>query len=227
MGDELADLRERVERVEALVAGLAEARQELTVERINVVESDGAVRLVISNRTRAPDPVVGGKAGKRSGGNQAGLIFYNDEGDECGGIVYWGRSQDGRHGQGGAVLFDQYRQDQVCGIIHENFDGVGHAGLHVWDRPDQFLDDVVEEHQAVLDLDDGPEKRAALENLRQQGTFGRARLFAGKTRDAEAVVELRDAEGRVRLRLAVRPQGDAAVEFLDEAGQVTNRVTSS
>ncbi len=197
---------------------------EITVERINVVEDDGTVRLVISNRRRAPDPIIGGKAGKRRGGNQAGMVFYNADGDECGGLIFWGGSGNGHHGQGGGLLFDQYRQDQVCGILHEDLDGRRSAGLRVWDRPDRFLDDVMAERAAAIEGEDGPDKLAALQQLRDAGTFGRPRMFVGKTADASALVELRDASGVVRLRLVVGANGTAAIEFLDESGEVTHHL---
>ena len=40
--------------------------EEITIERINVVESDGSLRVVISNRERFPDPDVNGIPGQRS-----------------------------------------------------------------------------------------------------------------------------------------------------------------
>jgi len=36
--------------------------EEIDVERINVVEKDGKVKLVISNKDRFPDPVIKGRA---------------------------------------------------------------------------------------------------------------------------------------------------------------------
>src|SRR5688572_14476910 len=35
---------------------------EIDVERINVVEKDGKLRLTISNAARLPDPIIGGKS---------------------------------------------------------------------------------------------------------------------------------------------------------------------
>ena len=65
--------------------------QEINVERINVVERDGTLRLVISNKERSPGPVIRGKAFGFPGGNRAGLIFYNEEGTESGGLITSGR----------------------------------------------------------------------------------------------------------------------------------------
>src|SRR5258707_12941097 len=80
--------------------------EEIDVERINVVEKDGTLRLVISNKARAPDPVVSGKTYPRGGGNRAGVIFFNDEGNENGGLIYGGRrDRDGNSQSEGALRF--------------------------------------------------------------------------------------------------------------------------
>ena len=68
---------------------------EIDVERINIVEKSGRLRMTISNQERAPDPIADGTRGTRQGGNQAGLIFFNDKGDECGGLVFGSGSTDG------------------------------------------------------------------------------------------------------------------------------------
>ena len=68
------------------------------MERINVVEPNGQVKLVLSNKERLPGPgnIVSGKYGKRAGMKSPGIIFYNDKGDECGGLSFastnWGQA---------------------------------------------------------------------------------------------------------------------------------------
>jgi len=86
----------------------AESFKEITVERINVVERNGDLKLVISNSERQHQGIVNGKPlPKRE--RQAGLIFFNSVGDECGGLVY-----DGNDQEAGLVLsVDQYRDDQI------------------------------------------------------------------------------------------------------------------
>src|SRR5574344_701894 len=61
--------------------------KEISVERINIVESNGDLKLVISNSKRKHQGIVNGMPlPKRD--IQAGLIFFNSVGDECGGLVY-------------------------------------------------------------------------------------------------------------------------------------------
>ena len=190
--DELAQqVSELQRRVDAL-----EDRRVFEAERVDIVETDGTVRLAISNTACAPDPVFEGQTFQRDGGNSAGLTFYNNEGDECGGLVYGGRHVDDGYAAGAALLFDQFRQDQVVGISHEDTNGRRRAGVSVWDRPDEPL----------------------------PAMGGATRLFIGKTVEGSASVELRDAQGRVRLRLSVTGDGTAGLEFLDASGEVTARL---
>jgi hypothetical protein len=83
-------------RVRSAADGSADKRfGVITAERINIVDADGKPRLVISNPARFPDAVVRGKSHKRSIGDTAGMLFYDVDGTETGGLVTataeWGR----------------------------------------------------------------------------------------------------------------------------------------
>src|ERR1700736_1757691 len=56
----------------------------LTVQRINVVDANGKTRLIIANGARFPDVEVRGKIYKRSIHDAAGLVFYDENGQENG-----------------------------------------------------------------------------------------------------------------------------------------------
>ena len=59
--------------------------KEIDAERINIVEGDGTLRLVISNhKLQHPGRMDGKDLPRRD--RPAGMIFFNDEGDECGGL---------------------------------------------------------------------------------------------------------------------------------------------
>ena len=187
--DELAELRARIEALE-------EARRDIEAERINIVEPDGRIRIVLSGVARAPDPVCNGQTFKRDGGNPAGIIFYNDEGDECGGLVFGGKQEADGYSAGGSLLFDQFKQDQVIGVTHDDRNGERRAGLSVWDRSDEPFPAI----------------------------GGAKRVFVGKTVDRSAVVELLDTDGTVRLRLAVTPDTGPVIEFFNQSGHLTARL---
>jgi len=59
---------------------------EITAKRINIVDEQGVNRLVISNEERMEPPIINGKKYERAV-HPAGIIFYNEKGDECGGIA--------------------------------------------------------------------------------------------------------------------------------------------
>lgn len=202
--------------------------EEVDVERLNVVETDGTVRMVISNKTRAPDAVLSGKTFKRQGGNSAGMIFYNEEGDEDGGLVFGGVSRNGSYQAGGALLFDQFRQDQVVGIQYGDDNGKRYAALQVWDRPELPAAEAIERYEAIKRMPDGPDKTAALERLRASGAWDAPmRVFVGRDQNRAAVVNLRDVKGRTRARLLVDSLGSARLDFLDERGRVVYSVPDS
>src|SRR5204863_6026630 len=87
---------------------------EIDVERINVVEPDGKLRIVIANRPRSIGPIYKGKPFGYKGGGRPGVIFFNDEGSENGGLTMTGsRDAQGRYRASTSMSFDQYDQDQI------------------------------------------------------------------------------------------------------------------
>ncbi len=197
--------------------------QEIDVERINIVEPTGKLRMVISNGARSPAQTMHGKT-FGPGGDRPGIIFYNDEGSENGGLGFFGRKQNGKVEAVGSLTFDQFDQDQVVALQYEEEGGVRQQGLTIMDRPDIPLDSLMERHAAIRKMPDGPEKTRAMQQfVAMQGghMYGAPRLFAGRGRDKAAVVALSDADGRARLRLSVDSAGHARLDFVDADGRVT------
>ena len=59
--------------------------EELTVKRINLVEDDGRLRMIIGNSTHAQvAPMRGQLRAHPERAATAGLLFINDDGTECG-----------------------------------------------------------------------------------------------------------------------------------------------
>src|SRR4051812_48796343 len=84
--------------------------EEIDVHRINVREVDGTLRMVIANKARLPGVIERGKEHPKVERPYAGMLFYNDEGTENGGLVFGGRrSASGEIVDSGASLsFDRY-----------------------------------------------------------------------------------------------------------------------
>jgi hypothetical protein len=199
---------------------------EINVHRINVVEPDGTLRMTISNRAQFPGLIVKGKELPHASRNDvAGMIFFNDEGTENGGLVFGGKSVNGHVSSGGHLSFDQYEQDQVVTLEQTEDDGHRVAGLTIDDRPDAPMD--FAGLSALEQEPDGPAKTAKLEKLEQSGAFGATRLFAGKDSSGGSLVNLKDAKGNTRLRLSVTAKGEAAISFLDANGKVTRTISAN
>jgi hypothetical protein len=200
---------------------------EIQVGRINVVEPDGKLRLAIFNNAQSPDPVMGGKslAPDRAGKRGAGLMFYNDNGDENGGLGYEGKEVDGKPEASAQLAFDQYHEDQVVALSYSQHGDRRTAGLQVWSRPTTALPDLLAKINAVKDMKDGPEKTAAMQKLQQvesTGEFGASRVFLGRGSKNEAVMTLADATGKPRIVMSVDANGAAKLDFLDANGKVTD-----
>jgi hypothetical protein len=198
---------------------------EIDVERINIVEPDGKLRMVISNRPRSIGPIYKGQPFGYAGGTRPGMIFFNDEGSENGGMTISGsRDANGRYRASSSWSFDQFDQDQILTLQYTDNNGQRRTGLTINDRADVSIFDLVRQRDSLNRMPDTPERRAALERLmgpRSGVPLNATRLYAGRDAAKSAVVNLSDATGNVRLRMRVDSLGRASVDFLDGAGRVT------
>jgi hypothetical protein len=205
---------------------------EIDAQRINIVEPDGKVRLTLANRERMPGGQVAGvdltaREGNRvmsnNGPATAGLIFFNDDGDECGGLVYGSKMVDGKLKAVVRLSFDHFRQNEAIDIVHGEEDGMSRSGLEVVDTGSLITADDARRINTILLMKDGPEKDAAMRKFGSEhaAEFKYApRLFVGHLpeNDASAVV-LMDAESRPRIRMTVDASGAPSLQFLDEHGK--------
>jgi hypothetical protein len=197
---------------------------EISVERINIVERDGRVRLVLANSARQAQTMVDGVVLAPGRSRPAGMIFFNEEGDEVGGLVFTGRKGDSGPQATGSLMFDQYKQDQTVALQYSEGGGRRRAGLAVIDRPTTSLAayaPLVEKRR----LAKTDEERAAVDReVAALGQPSAARMFVGKDGDGTATLALSDSQGRQRLLLSVDPAGRSSIRFLDASGQVVREV---
>jgi len=168
---------------------------EITVQRINVIEPDGTLRMVISDRTKLPGVIVRGKEHPPEEERpQAGMLFYNDEGSENGGLIFGGhRNAKGEViDSGGSLSFDRYDASQEVQLAGVNDKENKFAGLSVADSLPAG-----ESHQ---------------------------RIWVGRRRDGVAVVSLMDGKGRKRISMEVTEDGTPRLAFLDAEGKVTDQI---
>jgi len=196
---------------------------EITVGRMNVVDADGKLRLVISNKDRQHPGMMDGKMIERPR-PVAGLLFFNEEGDEVGGLTFTGREVNGDRRANAGIMFDQFKQDQTIGITYSEGGGRRSAGLLVWDRPDSKLSELVEKLNAARKIQDPEEQKKAIAAISAAAPPAPRRLFVGKTPDKAAMISLSDGAGKPRLNLTVDAAGNPRIEFLDDQGKVVARL---
>lgn len=197
---------------------------EITVERINVIDANGTLRMVLAGKDRMHPGVMDGITIDRPR-PVAGMLFFNDEGDEVGGLTYTGTVAGGRGRANAGIMFDQLKQDQTIGISYSESNGQRSAGFQVWDRSDTVrLSELIAKLNAANKLPAGAERDKAVAGIRATAPPGPRRVFVGKTQDKAATMVLSDGDGRARLRLAVDATGNPRIEFLDETGKVIARI---
>ena len=202
---------------------------EIDVERINVVEKNGNLRMVIANRERSIGPIYKGKPFGYAGGSRPGIIFFNDEGTENGGLTFTGqRNPDGTFRASSGFSFDQFNQDQVLYLQYNDDNGRRNMGLTVADRADLDIYDLVAERDSIRRAHpEGPARTAALQKWaepRNGVPLFAQRVYVGRDASKAAIVNLSDRNGKTRIRLMVDSLGTPSLEFLDETGRVTSRL---
>ncbi len=126
---------------------------EIDVHRINVVEPDGTLRLVISNKADFPGIIIKGKETPHPDRATAGMLFFNDEGTENGGLIFGGsKDKSGKVTSYGHLSFDQYEQDQVFSIDADQENGERTSELRMIDEPDHPITQELEAASRIAKL---------------------------------------------------------------------------
>lgn len=161
---------------------------EITVQRINVVEPDGTPRLIISNHAKLPGVLVRGKENPLDR-PQAGLIFLNDEGSEIGGLIFGGnKDKDGKiRNSGGSLSFDRYEANQVVQLLGVDDSEDRMAGLVVSDSPSGTD---VRRRIWLGRRDDGAASLALLDGA------GKKRIVMSVAEDGKSQISVLDATGK-------------------------------
>ena len=192
--------------------------EEIDVERLNIVEKDGRLKMVISNKERQHPGTMDGKYYKeREGQRPAGMIFFSEKGDEIGGLVFDGDTGK-RHG--GSLTFDKFRGDQTIQFLHaEEPDGKYFAGLKMNDQ-NTPLTDLISKSEEIKKLPTKEARDAAYKEMQDKGMFMTNRLDIGRGYDKSSFIKLKDAKGRSRIEISVQADGNPKLNFLDENGRV-------
>ena len=187
---------------------------EIDVQRINVVEPDGTLRMVISDQSKFPGIIINNKEHTHPNGrSSAGMIFYNEEGTENGGLIFGGgKDKSGVVSSYGHLSFDRYLQDQVFTIDADENGNRKRSGLSMVDDPDWPITDF---------LNASP---ADQKNFFKTHAPPQQRIYLGRAPDDSASLTLKDKDGHARIVIKVNPDGSPVLQFLDASGKVISQL---
>lgn len=199
--------------------------EEISVERINIVEPDGSLKMVISNQHRQHPGIANGKIIERETPRPPGMLFFNQIGDEMGGLVF---GENGENSHWGGFTFDKFGGDQTMGFRYlESDNGKYSSGLQMWQQPNIPGDVMLAKIDSVRNMENPEQRKMAWQQLRERGELTTDRLFLGKNRDDYAVLVMQDITGKPRIQMYVTPEGAAKMEFLDDSGEVIYSIPES
>ena len=199
---------------------------EITVHRINVVEPDGTIRLVLTNTANSPGIYIKNKEYPHPNGRKsAGLLFFDEEGTEDGGLSYGiSKDQSGKVvGSDGHLSFDQYMQDQIFTIDAGRDGDKKFSLLRMDDRGDYPITDALEALTRISKLPEN-QREPELKKFLETHPGDHPRVILGRARDGGSILQLKDTEGHDRLVLRVAPDGTPKLQFLDAAGKVLSEL---
>jgi len=199
---------------------------EITVKKINIVEPNGTLRAVLSSS-------AGFNFGQRAENGPvriAGLMFYNEEGQETGGLVYRGRAIPGGQDADCTLTFDQYRQDQNVYLHHEEKKDAQtfriEDGLTINQRPDwTAVKDEFGIYEQMQKLPAAQREELQLKSVQAGKVFAR-RLFFGVQRGVQegksyndAGIFIKNKWGRNAIKLYVDDDNKPHFQVFDPLGK--------
>ena len=158
---------------------------EISVDRINIVDKKGVTKMVIASQDMLRKDAKGINTVDF---NYSGMLFRNEEGEECGGLIYNGKKTATGQESDAGLTFDQYNQDQVININHsESVDSDRSAindGITIIQRPDYTKKK--EEYKLYADIENMNVTKEQKDSVKgyyaDQGVVSRRRLFLGVDR---------------------------------------------
>ncbi|SDX39058.1 hypothetical protein [Aequorivita viscosa] len=201
---------------------------EIDVERINIIEKDGTVKMVITNVDRFPNgsDVINNRPTNEKRKKRSGMLFFNEDGIECGGFIYDGQKTENGHSSGLSLTYDQYDGDQVMQLLTQDYQQGDRrfvsSSLAFNDRPSNEsqlkTSEIMKELDALREKD--PEKmKEKYKQYQEEGLLGGVpRVMLGKSRSQNNGLFLFDDKGMPRAMFYIDKENNAKLDFFDDQG---------
>lgn len=195
---------------------------EIEVKKITVVGEDNLPRMVLSNETRQHSGRMNGKEIEKRE-RPSGIIFFNNQGDECGGLVHQTKIKDGKVQSGMSFTMDNYNDDQVVQILNDEYYADGKAYIQRGIKINQYpvgsnmeeRNKKIEEINKIADKNERNQKMNEL--LEKEGSVNR--LFIGRTKGNSSGLFLSGPDGKPKMMIYVDEKGNPKITTLNEKGE--------
>lgn len=203
----------------------------IDVQRINIIEPDGKIKMIITNVDQFPtgkNTLINGNQVNPDRKKRSGMIFFNEDGLECGGFIYDGAKNENGHSSGLSLTYDQYDGDQVMQLIATDVqrgDKRRKMGALIFnDRPvNETTEKAIEAWEVLNKIDDREEWKKQYNLFKEQGIVGGApRILLGKTGSEKNGLFLHDDDGKPRAMFYIDVDNQVKLEVLDEEGEVVS-----
>jgi len=202
----------------------------IDVQRINIVESDGTVKMIVTNAGLFPngDDQINGRGTNVERKKRAGMLFFNEDGIECGGLIYDGEKKENGHSSGLSLTFDQYDGDQVMQLLttdsQKGDERYVSSSLVFNDRPkkesQEKTREIMNELGELRKTDPELFKKKYHEYQEQELIGGAPRIMLGKSRSQNNGLFLFDDKGLPRAMFYLDKDNNPKLEAFDQQGNV-------
>ena len=192
--------------------------KELTIERLNIVGEDGNPYIVLSGPEHQAIPTQNGvPLDPNYERNVPGIIFFNREGDEVGGLIYDIYETSNFH----IFTFDQRKNDQILVLRNdETFrDGKWNRryGLQVLERGDKTSVERVKEYDSINAIKDSViRKKLFKDYFANKDNIGVLKMHVGRLFNGKTGLFLFDDEGKTRLAIYLDENGNPMIEKVEK-----------
>jgi hypothetical protein len=202
---------------------------QISVDRINIVDKKGTIKMVIASQDMLR---MDSRDANVDGFTYSGLLFRNEEGEECGGLIYNGKkTKNGQEADAG-LTFDQYNQDQNVVLSHKELIDSNESsindGLAIIQRPNYTK--VKEEYQKYAQIENMNLTKDQKDSVRSyyasQDIVSRRRLFIGTDRGTknnkpynETGLFIKNKAGNAAIKLYVDNDNIPHFEIYEPGGK--------
>lgn len=196
---------------------------EIEVKKITVIGDNNLPRMVLSNETRQHSGRLNGKEMEKRQ-RPSGIIFFNNQGDECGGLVYQSKLKDGKIVSGMSFTMDNYNDDQVVQILNDEYyaDGKSYIqrGININQYPvGSNMEERNKKIEEINKITDKVERTKKLNELwDKEGSVNR--LFIGRTKGNSSGLFLSGPDGKPKMMIYVDDKGNPKITTLNDKGEM-------